>query len=91
MHGKAMAFKLMETVQKKWQRLKYHQNSANVITGVKRGQQNKLAIIYSTLLETHTPDLTGALPNPAITISIRYVKILCYYKPHCQLTKSLFI
>ena len=37
----AMAFKLMETAQKKWQRLKNHQNSANVITGVKFVSETK--------------------------------------------------
>jgi len=31
----AMAFKLMETAQKKWQRLKGYQHLADVITGVK--------------------------------------------------------
>jgi putative transposase len=30
-----MAFKLMETAQKKWQRLKGYQHLADVITGVK--------------------------------------------------------
>ncbi|MDD5268705.1 MAG: hypothetical protein PHO08_16510 [Methylococcales bacterium] len=40
-HSKARAFKLMETAQKKWQRFKNRQNSANVITGVKFVNETK--------------------------------------------------
>jgi len=48
-----MAFKLMETAQKKWQRLKNHRNLAKVQTGVKFvNGTKKMSIKYNAPLET---------------------------------------